>query len=305
MRYLVVPLDHRHAADTLAMLSSSGDTALRQLAQGLAINDPVPAEFSHPLISQDLDAYRATVALNSMGLSSINANAPQASEGAAPGITAHNSTSPAPSGVLDTPSDIITLTDDERRVLIALRSGKMGVHIMPSIYVRGQHATIDGQVKPFTFADLYMQQPFPDSVDATAEATIPPNVYAHAGNFFDMCTRLGQGEEFYLKWRRRMSEFPTWPINIKLTRNVGGHPSGSIHEVITVVPHGGHSDSAQQYVLRDGTHILSDYAVMAKSSDVFTEAQRAADELEGDARVDDLRKQPGYADYVMRRMTGD
>lgn len=47
---------------------------------------------------------------------------------------------------------------------------------------------------------------------------------------------------------------------IKLLTQHGEYPKGSIHEVVRVVPHGGHSDSEKQYVLDDGSHVISDHA---------------------------------------------
>jgi len=45
---------------------------------------------------------------------------------------------------------------------------------------------------------------------------------------------------------------------VKLKTQCGTHKPGSTHAVVEEVPHGGYSDSAKQFVLADGTHVLSD-----------------------------------------------
>lgn len=47
---------------------------------------------------------------------------------------------------------------------------------------------------------------------------------------------------------------------IRLKTQHGPHPAGSTHAVVRVVPHGGHTDAASQYVLEDGIHVCDDRA---------------------------------------------
>ena len=47
---------------------------------------------------------------------------------------------------------------------------------------------------------------------------------------------------------------------ILLLENCGTLKRGTRHRVAYVVPHGGHTDDAKQYVLADGTHIRSGIA---------------------------------------------
>ncbi|MNV75253.1 hypothetical protein D3C71_1685310 [compost metagenome] len=47
---------------------------------------------------------------------------------------------------------------------------------------------------------------------------------------------------------------------ILLLRNCGSLKKGTRHYVAYVVPHGGYTDDAKQYVLNDGTHIRSGLA---------------------------------------------
>jgi hypothetical protein len=47
---------------------------------------------------------------------------------------------------------------------------------------------------------------------------------------------------------------------ITLKTQHGKHMPGSRHEVVEVVPHGGYTDSAKQYVLEDRTFVASDNA---------------------------------------------
>lgn len=49
-------------------------------------------------------------------------------------------------------------------------------------------------------------------------------------------------------------------MTIRLLRQHGMHAAGTTHEVVRIVPHGGHTDAAQQYVLVDGTHVCDDAA---------------------------------------------
>lgn len=51
-------------------------------------------------------------------------------------------------------------------------------------------------------------------------------------------------------------------MRIKLHRHFGDHPAGAVRDVRDLVPHGGHTDAAQQYVLWDGTHVPSDAATV-------------------------------------------
>ena len=55
-------------------------------------------------------------------------------------------------------------------------------------------------------------------------------------------------------------------MKIKLKRQHGPHCAGSEHEVLRVVPHGGHTDSEKQYVLADGTYVASDFAEEIKEA---------------------------------------
>jgi len=47
---------------------------------------------------------------------------------------------------------------------------------------------------------------------------------------------------------------------IQLLRDVGSFKKGEILEVLEVVPHGGYSDSACQYVIGKDTRVISDNA---------------------------------------------
>jgi hypothetical protein len=57
-------------------------------------------------------------------------------------------------------------------------------------------------------------------------------------------------------------------MKVKLNAQCGVNAPGTIHDVLYVVPHGGYSDSARQYVLHDGTFVISDNAdVLAGAPD--------------------------------------
>jgi hypothetical protein len=45
-------------------------------------------------------------------------------------------------------------------------------------------------------------------------------------------------------------------MRIKLKTQHGAYPPGSIHEVVEVIPHGGHSDDARQFLIADQTYVL-------------------------------------------------
>ena len=47
-------------------------------------------------------------------------------------------------------------------------------------------------------------------------------------------------------------------MRIRLLSQQGTHERGTEHDVVTVVPHGGHYDCAEQYILSDGIHVPSD-----------------------------------------------
>lgn len=49
-------------------------------------------------------------------------------------------------------------------------------------------------------------------------------------------------------------------MKIKLKTQHGQHQPGTVHEVESIVPHGGYTDSARQYVLAGGQHVASDNA---------------------------------------------
>jgi hypothetical protein len=55
-------------------------------------------------------------------------------------------------------------------------------------------------------------------------------------------------------------------MKIKLKVPCGGNSVGSIHDVVSIIPHGGYSDSAKQYVLSDGTRVLCDNAEIVTTS---------------------------------------
>jgi hypothetical protein len=50
-------------------------------------------------------------------------------------------------------------------------------------------------------------------------------------------------------------------MSIILLRNTLMHRTGACVLVASIIPHGGYSDSEFQYVLYDGTYILSDNAI--------------------------------------------
>lgn len=54
------------------------------------------------------------------------------------------------------------------------------------------------------------------------------------------------------------------PISIRLLKHVGDHPQGKELEVNHIIPHGGHTDDALQYVTVDGTYVLERYAEVIK-----------------------------------------
>jgi len=54
-------------------------------------------------------------------------------------------------------------------------------------------------------------------------------------------------------------------MKIKLKTQCGEQPPGSIHDVVSIIPHGGYSDSAEQYVILDGTFILCDNAEIVQT----------------------------------------
>lgn len=50
-------------------------------------------------------------------------------------------------------------------------------------------------------------------------------------------------------------------MHIKLTRQIGHHPPGTVLEVVNVIPHGGHTDEPFQYLTTDGTYVYASAAL--------------------------------------------
>lgn len=63
-------------------------------------------------------------------------------------------------------------------------------------------------------------------------------------------------------------------MRIHLKKSVAHHAAGAVLTVKNVIPHGGHSDSEKQYVLNDGTIVLSDNADVLPLD--FDDYQKAA-----------------------------
>lgn len=66
-------------------------------------------------------------------------------------------------------------------------------------------------------------------------------------------------------------------VAIRLRAQHGDKMPGAIHAVVGVIDHGGHTDSACQYVLADGTHVASDNATVLRSSEAVALIRKIAD----------------------------
>jgi hypothetical protein len=56
-------------------------------------------------------------------------------------------------------------------------------------------------------------------------------------------------------------------VTIRLRTQHGNKMPGTTHTVVGIVDHGGYTDSARQYILADGTHVVSDHATVIRSSE--------------------------------------
>ncbi|MFA5897851.1 MAG: hypothetical protein WC829_01935 [Hyphomicrobium sp.] len=76
-------------------------------------------------------------------------------------------------------------------------------------------------------------------------------------------------------------------MKIRLKTQQGKYPAGSVHHVLEVIPHGGHTDSAKQYRIAGYTYVASDNAeelvaasdVLAKLAELRGCNARLCDEL--------------------------
>jgi hypothetical protein len=65
-------------------------------------------------------------------------------------------------------------------------------------------------------------------------------------------------------------------VTIRLRTQHGDKMPGTSHTVVGIVDHGGYTDSACQYILADGTHVVSDHATVIRSSDAVALIRKIA-----------------------------